>query len=75
MSIGNEEEAGKAISLWRQEPPRAQLRNLQKAIESLELGQMYYDQKDNEQGVKRLGRCIQLLLERKAELERDIAQA
>jgi len=70
MKIDNEIQAQEAIDLWRQDPLRAQLSNLQKGIESLELGQMYYEQKDNTQGGERLGRCIQILVARKAELDK-----
>ncbi len=69
MNIGNEDEALAAIAQWRVEPPRAQLRELQLAIEKLELGQMYYEQKGNDQGVARLGRCIDLLSARRREVE------
>ena len=72
MNIGNETEAHEAIELWRQEPLRAQLRNVQKGIESLELGQMYYDQKGNEQGSARLERCMEILVARKAELDSEL---
>ena len=72
MKIGNEAQAQEAIALWQQEPLPAQLRNLQKGIESLELGQMYYNQKGNVQGSSRLGRCIQLLAARKAEVDQEV---
>jgi len=69
MNIGNEDEARAAIASWRGEPARAQLRNLQLAMEKLELGQMYYEQKGNDQGAARLGRCMTMLAERRAEVE------
>lgn len=69
MNINNEADAHEAISALASEPPKAQIRSLQLAIESLELNQMYYEQKGNEQGVDRTGRCIKILQERKRELE------
>ena len=71
MNINNETDAYAAIESWRTEPPKAQIRNLQTAIESLELSQMYYEQKGNENGIQRAGRCIEILRERKKELERN----
>ena len=68
MNVDNEEQAQTAINGWRQEPPLAQRRNIQLAIESLELSQMYYEQKGNDQGVGRSGRCIALLRQRLTEL-------
>lgn len=46
----------------------AQLRNIKQAIESLELSQMYYEQKGNEKGLKRAEKCIEILKEREKEL-------
>ncbi|MDH3392424.1 MAG: hypothetical protein OEL66_00320 [Desulfobulbaceae bacterium] len=72
MNINNEKEAHEAIEAWRCEPEKAQLRNLQQAVEKLELGQMYYDQKGNEQGSERLARCLDILVERKKEIDCQI---
>ena len=72
MNIDNEDAARNAIEVWRQEPARAQLRNLQLAVEKLELGQMYYEQKGNDQGVQRLGRCLVLLTARLGEVEKEL---
>lgn len=69
MNINNEKEAREAIEAWRCDPPSAQLRNLQQAVEKLELGQMYYDQKGNEQGSERLAKCLDILVDRKKEIE------
>lgn len=74
MNIGNEKEAQEAIDAIRQEPLRAQLRTLQLSIESLELGQMYYDQKGNEQGSARLTRCLDIVAARKKEVERALQE-
>ena len=69
MNINNEADAYDAIEKWRMEPAKAQLRNLQLAIESLELSQMYYEQKGNDHGIERAAKCITVLLKRKKELE------
>lgn len=69
MNINNEKEALEAVEAWRCEPLQAQSRNLQQAVEKLELGQMYYDQKGNEQGSERLARCLDILVDRKREIE------
>jgi len=69
MNINNEADALETITILKSEPPKAQIRSLQLAIESLELNQMYYEQKGNEKGIERTGRCIEILQERKRELE------
>ncbi len=71
MSFSTEDDARAAITAWQQEPPFAQRKNIQLAIESLELSQMYYEQKSNDRGVARAGRCIALLRARLAELAAD----
>ncbi len=69
MNINNEADVREAINTLKSEPPKAQIRSLQLAIESLELNQLYYEQKGNEKGIDRASRCIALLQERKKELE------
>ncbi|MHB1015394.1 MAG: hypothetical protein ACYC2W_08985, partial [Desulfurivibrionaceae bacterium] len=61
MSINNEDQALEAIALWRTDPPKAQLKKLKLALESLELSQMYYEQKGNEQGAARAAACQTIL--------------
>lgn len=68
MSFSKEEEALRAIDAWRQEPANAQRKEIRLAIESLELSQMYYEQKGNDAGIARAERCIVLLRARLAEL-------
>jgi hypothetical protein len=68
MNLSREDEARAAIDGWRQQPPLAQRQQLQLAIESLELSQMYYEQKGNDLGHARAGRCITLLRQRLTEL-------
>ena len=73
MNIGNEQEAQEAIESWRGDSLSVQLRNLRQAVEKLELGQMYYDQKGNANGVERLGDCLKLLAARKAEIDQELS--
>lgn len=68
MSFSTEEATTAAIAAWRTEPPLAQRKEIQLAIESLELSQMYYEQKGNDQGIARADRCIALLRARLSEL-------
>ena len=74
MNIGNEKEALAAVESLRSDPLRAQLRRLQEAYEKLELGQMYYDQKGNEQGSERLARCLVIIDSRIEEVKGLLAK-
>ena len=67
-NINSETEAQAAIETWRHEPLLAQQKKIKTAIESLELSQMYYEQKANDKGVARAQCCITLLQKRQAEL-------
>ncbi len=69
MTIDNEQQTVAAIEAWRVEPLRAQLRYLQEARDSLEMSAMYYEQKGNELGLARAGRCLILLQARHSEVE------
>ena len=71
MHINNEDQAREAIALWRTDPVRAQRKNLRLAQESLELSQMYYEQKGNEQGVARAAGCLVIIANRLAEIEAE----
>ncbi|MDG4475494.1 hypothetical protein [Thiovibrio frasassiensis] len=71
MNINSEDQAREAIALWQTDPARAQLKNLRLALESLELSQMYYEQKGNEQGMTRAGACVAILTNRIAEIESE----
>ena len=71
MNINNEDQAREAIALWQTDPPRAQLNNLKLALESLELSQMYYEQKGNEQGMARAASCQTIIGARIAEIEAE----
>ena len=68
MHLKNEAETGAAIEKWRSFSPAGQAANLRKAIEILELDQMYYDSKGSERGVERCEVCLVLLKERLAEI-------
>ena len=67
-TINNEEQTLKAIELWKKEAFSFQTRNITKAIESLELSIMYYEQKENSQGICRSKSCISLLKKRLGEI-------
>jgi hypothetical protein len=61
MEIHNEEKAREMLAIWRQLPVPARRKEIQLAIQQLELNAMYYEQKGNSQGVARSERCIKLL--------------
>jgi len=71
MNINNEDHARETIALWRTDPPKAQLKNLRLSLESLELSQMYYEQKGNEQGAARAAACQTIIASRIAEIEAE----
>jgi len=71
MNINNEDQAREAIALWRTEPARAQRKKLRLTLESLELSQMYYEQKGNEQGLARVAACLTIIGARIAEIEAE----
>ena len=68
MHINNEDQAREVIALWRTDPPMAQRKNLRFAQESLELSQMYYEQKGNEQGLIRAAACLTIINARLSEI-------
>jgi len=68
MKVKNEEEARRLLVELQAAPVAAQTRELRLAMENLELDQMYYEQKGNEQGVQRCEVCLDLLRGRLAEL-------
>ena len=59
--IDSIEKAYKAIEAWRSDPPNAQIRQIKIAIQSIELNQMYFEQKGNEKGALRMEKCIEVL--------------
>jgi len=70
MNINNEEQARSLIEQWQTDPPMAQRKNLRLALESLELSQMYYEQKGNAQGESRVIACIAIVNQRIQDLEK-----
>ncbi|MCX5863820.1 MAG: hypothetical protein NTW42_01935 [Deltaproteobacteria bacterium] len=71
MNINNEDQAKETIILWQADSPRAQLKNLRLARESLELSQMYYEQKGNEPGMARATACLSIITARISEIEAE----
>jgi hypothetical protein len=69
MHLINEEETRKAIATWSEASPALQLNKLRKALESMELDQMHYEQKANAKGIARCATCLAILRQRIAELE------
>ena len=63
MNIKNEKHAREMLEKWRKLPIPAQKREIKLAIEKLELGGMYYEQKGSDQGVVRCEKCVIILEE------------
>ena len=61
MEIKNEEHAKEMLKEWQNLPLAARKKKLRVAIEHLELGAMYYEQKGNDKGMLRAIRCATLL--------------
>jgi hypothetical protein len=68
MEIDNEEDARTMIREWRRLPLPAQKREIQFAIQRLELSSMYYEQKGSSRGVARCERSILILSDHLATL-------
>lgn len=73
--INSETQAHDAIASWRQDPLLAQQKKVRSAIESLELSEMYYEQKGNDKGAARARCCIAILESRQTELEAEKGHA
>lgn len=71
MHLKNEKATSEAIEAWRSASTAAQLGNLRKALESMELDQMHYEQKEHARGIERCGLCRTLLQQRITELKRS----
>jgi len=69
MEIKNEEHAAEMLKEWQSLPGLARKSRIRLAIEKLELNCMYYEQKDNEQGVARTEKCILILKDHLAAIE------
>jgi hypothetical protein len=72
MNISDETTAEEAIDMWRSKVPGEQLRHIRLAIETLELNQMHYENKGNEKGVIRSEKAIDLLIQRRKEIEFEL---
>ncbi|MBU0483054.1 MAG: hypothetical protein KKB30_00895 [Proteobacteria bacterium] len=71
MEIKNEEDARQAISKWRDYSLSGRLSNLRQAMQTLELNQMYFEQKGNEPGVLRVENCLTILKQELSNLTDD----
>ncbi len=60
-AIANEAEARAFLASLAASPPQLRQKSIRLAREGLELAQMYYEQKGNQQGVERLQRCLDIL--------------
>ncbi|MCK4837296.1 MAG: hypothetical protein KAS94_00760 [Desulfobulbaceae bacterium] len=69
MHLKNEQETREAIENWRSASLTVQLSNLRNALESLELDQIHYEQKEHGRGIERCELCLALLQRRIIELE------
>jgi len=67
--INNAEDAAAAVEKWRGRAAAVQAGLLREAVARLELDQMYYEQKGNEQGTKRCVAAIAVLRARLVELD------
>ncbi len=71
MNIKNESDAAYFIKSLDGKSIKAQQIQLAKVIESLELNQMYYEQKGSERGVTRTEKCLVILNNHCASLQSD----
>ncbi|MDL1968075.1 MAG: hypothetical protein LWW97_05875 [Deltaproteobacteria bacterium] len=69
MKISDETTAEEAIDIWRNKAPKEQLRHIRLSIETLELSQMYYENRGNEKGVIRSEKAIDILILRRKAIE------
>ena len=72
MNIADETTAKEAIDMWRNKDPKEQLRQIQLSIETLELNQMHYENRGNEKGVIRSENAIDILIQRRKEIETEL---
>ncbi len=72
MNIADETTAKEAIDMWRNKDPKEQLRQIRLSIETLELNQMHYENRENEKGVIRSENAIDLLIRRRKEIETEL---
>lgn len=66
--MDNEDSVRRILKEWGTMPVSLQQKHISQAIQSLELSQMYYDQKGNLQGAARVELCIKIMKCRQEEL-------
>jgi len=71
MKVPDETTAREAIDLWRSKDSKEQLKQIRLAIETLELNQMYYESKGNKKGIIRSEKAIEILIQRRTEIESE----
>jgi hypothetical protein len=72
MNLADEITAKEAIDMWCSKAPREQLKLIRLAIETLELNQMYYENRGNEKGMIRSEKAIDILIQRRKEIESEL---
>ena len=72
MKISDKTTAEEAIDMWRNKDPKEQLRHIRLSIETLELNQMHYENRGNEKGVIRSENAIDILIQRRKEIESEL---
>lgn len=74
MKISDETTAREAIDMWRSRDSKEQLRQICLAIETLELNQLYYESKGNNKGIIRSENAINMLIQRRTEIESELVR-
>ena len=72
MKISDKTTAKEAIDMWRSKDPKKQLRHIRLSIETLELNQMHYENIENEKGIIRSENAIDILIQRRKEIEPEL---
>ncbi|MBU4184847.1 MAG: hypothetical protein KKI12_12265 [Proteobacteria bacterium] len=72
MKISDETTAEEDIAVWRSKAPKEQLKLIRLAIETLELNQMHYENRGNEKGIIRSENAINILIQRRKEIESEL---
>ena len=72
MKISDKTTAEEAIDMWRNKDPKEQLRHIRLSIETLELNQMHYENRGNEKGIIRSEKAINILIQRRKEIESQL---
>jgi hypothetical protein len=72
MNIADKTTAKEAIDMWRNKDSKEQLRHIRLSIETLELNQLHYENIENEKGVIRSENAIDILIQRRKEIESEL---